>query len=460
MPCPLLKIQGQYRSGHLKGQPVELLQALDQFLAENVKGVSVDPQAVLAHVIRPSSFYGASSERGTGESTVPFKPGPPPGLEPLYLDVSAFKVALDNALKDVVAGYVAQLRQSGQILFTNAWQYAKRPQDDSEPWTPDVQMHVASVSKLMTAMAMMVLFRDNDISPDTQIIDYLPDYWVKGPNIEYIVFRNLFNHTSGLSANYLVDFQSMKSAIAGGISLDGPGLHLGQYHYQNLNYGLCRILLAVINGNINKNAYFDPLPFPDFPLQPWTDILWDLVTIAAYEAYLQAKVFRPSGVVGATLDHPRVCALAYRGPGDKEHGWSSGSLQESCGCDGWHLSVNQLLDVMGEFRRGGGILTPAAAQAMLDNGFGVDPLSGSSALPAALPTPAGSLYCKPGDWQKPTQDPDRQDEQSLAYFLSEDMELVVLVNSMVDDQTGSDNYFRCIVTQTYLANLTQPPPLL
>lgn len=46
------------------------------------------------------------------------KPGPPPGLEPYYLDVSAFEVALDNALKDGVAGYVAQLRQSGQILFT------------------------------------------------------------------------------------------------------------------------------------------------------------------------------------------------------------------------------------------------------------------------------------------------------------------------------------------------------
>ena len=110
-----------------------------------------------------------------------FKPGPPPGLEPLYLDVSAFKAALDNALQDVVAGYVAQLRQSGQILFTNAWQYAKRPQDHGELWTPDVQMHVASVSKLMTAMAMTVLFRDHDISPDAQIIDYLPDYWGKGP---------------------------------------------------------------------------------------------------------------------------------------------------------------------------------------------------------------------------------------------------------------------------------------
>jgi len=431
---------------------MELLQALDLFLAENVKGVSVDAQAVLAHVMRPPSYYSASSDRGAEGSTVLFKPGPPPGLEPYYLDFVTFQVALDNALKDVVAGYVAQLRQSGQILFTNAWQYAKRPQDGGEWWTADVQMHVASVSKLMTAMAMMVLLRDNNISPDAQIIDYLPDYWVKGPNVEYITFRNLFNHTSGLSANDLVVFGSMKSAISGGIN---PGA-LGQYHYQNLNYGLCRILLPVINGNINKNAYFDPPPILGFPPQPWNDIVWDFATFTAYEAYLQAKVFEPSGVVGATLDHPPACALAYSVPDDTEPGWNSGNMEESCGCDGWHLSVNQLLDVMGEFRRGGGILTPAAAQAMLDNGFGVDPLIGDSALPAALTTLAGNVYCKPGDWH----DPSNQDEQSLAFFLPEDMELVVLVNSMVDGQTGPPkNYFRCVVTQAYLDNLTTQLPV-
>jgi hypothetical protein len=60
-------------------------------------------------------------------------------------------------------------------------------------------------------------------------------------------------------------------------------------------------------------------------------------------------------VVGATLNHPPACALAYRIPDDTEPGWDSGSLQESRGYAGWHLSVDQLLDVMGEFRRGGGI---------------------------------------------------------------------------------------------------------
>ena len=421
---------------------MELLQALDRFLAENVKGVSVDAKAVLAHVIRPPSYDGASSDHPTEESTVLFKPAPPPGGLPYYLDVGAFQVALDSALKGVVAGYVAQLRQSDQVLFTNAWQYAKLPQDGSEQWTAAVQMHVASVSKLMTAMAMMVLLRDHNISPDAHIIDFLPDYWAKGPNIEHITFRNLFNHTSGLKGYYLVGFKMIKSAIAHGDDRDQRGL----YNYQNLNYGLCRILLAVINGNINKNAYFPPPPFPP----ELNDNMWDLVTINAYEAFLQEKVFKPSGTaVVATLDHFPAFALAYRGPGDTEPGWNSGNMQESCGCDGWHISVNDLLNVMGQFRRGNGILTIADAQKMLDNGFGVDPLSGNSALPAALTTPAGNLYCKPGDWH----DPNNQDEQSLAYFLPEDMELVVFVNSPVAGQIGTNN-FRCVVTQAYLDSLT------
>jgi hypothetical protein len=65
------------------------------------------------------------------------------------------------------------------------------------------------------------------------------------------------------------------------------------------------------------------------------------------------------------------------------------------------------------------------------------------------------VYCKPGNWN----DPNNQDEQSLALFLPEDMELMVLVNSMVAGQLGSTNNFREVVKQTYLDNLTTQPPL-
>jgi hypothetical protein len=127
---------------------MELLQALDRFLAENVKGVSVDAKAVLAHVIRPPSYDGASSDRRTEESKVLFSPVPPPGGLPYYLDVGAFQVALDTVLKGVVAGYVAQLRQSDQVLFTNVWQYAKRPQDGSAGRLSATTPQAAEIARL------------------------------------------------------------------------------------------------------------------------------------------------------------------------------------------------------------------------------------------------------------------------------------------------------------------------
>src|SRR5262249_9469998 len=69
----------------------------------------------------------------------------------------------------------------------------------------------------------------------------------------------------------------------------------------------------------------------------------------------------------------------------------------------WHMSVDELLNVMGAFRRQGTILSPAQAQTMLDNGFGVD---------VANATPLGTRYNKNGLWQ----DGAGHTEQNLAYF--------------------------------------------
>jgi hypothetical protein len=413
---------------------------LNRYLAEHVKGVAIDAQMVRSYASRPASVTSAVSDHGSEGSRVLFEPRPPiPELT--VLDVPAFGAALEAALEGNVAGYVAQLRQIGQPILTQEWQFAKRPQDGSELWTPDVQLHVASVSKLMTAMAMTRLMGELNISPDAQIIDYLPDYWVKGPNIEYIVFRNVLDHTSGLSAPDIISFSVIQNAIANGVSLDlTADHHLGLYCYQNVDYALCRILLAVMNGNVSRS-----LDWGSFP----NDVVWDFATIGSYNGYLQANVFQPSAVVGATLDHPAATGLAYAEPNDPGPGWNSGNLQEGCGPYAWHLSVDQVLDVMGEFRRGGGILTPEAALAMLENGFGIDPFvtykcatPGTPTPPWGLATQAGVVYCKNGGWQN-----NGNIEQALAYFLPQDMELVVLANS------PTPSFFRDIVTQAYLDNL-------
>ena len=74
---------------------------------------------------------------------------------------------------------------------------------------------------------------------------------------------------------------------------------------------------------------------------------------------------------------------------------------------------------------------------MLDNGFGIDPV---------MPTPLGNLYSKGGWWGNAGG----QIEQSLAYFLPHEMELVVLANSAV---TSPAQFFRDIVTNVDIDNI-------
>ena len=125
---------------------------------------------------------------------------------------------------------------------------------------------------------------------------------------------------------------------------------------------------------------------------------------------------------------------------DGINGWNSGDLASMSGGAGWHLSVDDLLDVMGAFRRKGTIMTVKQAQTMLDDGFGID---------VRTSTPLGTLYNKNGAWG----DAGGHVEQSLAYFLPQNMELVVLANSPVG---SPGQFFRDVVTKTYLAKIKSP----
>lgn len=131
-----------------------------------------------------------------------------------------------------------------------------------------------------------------------------------------------------------------------------------------------------MNGTIAAGTMFPPA------IQ---DQAWDLATVNAYAADVAQHLFQPAGVSGPTLNHPNPDALAYEFPAGA--GWNSGDLTTESGGAGWHMSVDDLLNVMGCFRRQGTIMSPAAAQAMLDDGFGID-LTQSTDL--------GTLYNKNG----------------------------------------------------------------
>jgi CubicO group peptidase (beta-lactamase class C family) len=386
-----------------------------------IRGIELDEVAMRAHVMRPAHLDGAYSDRGP-EGVAPLE-GRRARADIVYsVDWDAFELELQAALNHSVAGYALFIHQHGgstEWVWGREPGWAKTLQDGGERWTLGVPMHIASCSKLVTAIAMVKLMTGQALPYNSKIIDFLPQYWTKGPNVDQITFAQLMTHTSGLAFGNTTsasDFQFMKSQIAAGTT------HIGEYSYQNMNFGLCRILIATINKNVPVNW------------EPSEDAKWDYATLTAYQDYVQKNVFAPSGVTGATLTHPSEDALAYNFPVIGS-GWNSGDLTTMAGGAGWHMSAGALLGVMDTFRKGQ-IVTPAQAQTALDEKFGID---------WVVTTPVGSFYAKNGLWTDGSHV-----EQSVAFFLPGSTGLALLVNSPV----GSPGQFLLsLVGNLYIKNV-------
>ena len=409
---------------------------------KGVHGVTVDV----------ADLYAYLDSRAAGASLV--VPGehrrvlPPPVVAKLHpllgwrLDVSAFMTAVARALTDQCAGYALELRQDGAQIASQAWGYAINGSAEGQrvwppvvlpslDWGTGIRMHIASCSKMITAIALTKLLNQRDMPYDAPVYPWLPQYWHQGDNVKLITFADLMTHKSGLDSTDTsdgpVDYESTKAAYEAGVPKTAVG---GTPQYKNMNFTLGRILIATLNGNI------DPTTTIGFDFL--TDLLWDLVTYSAYTLYVQDNIFTPAGVNGPAMTRPPGCALAYTFPVSGP-GWNSGDLTFAAGAAGWHMSIEELLDIMGTFRRAGTIMTTAQAQTMLDDLFGIDPNG-------YYPTKAGPVYAKNGDWISGAN----QWEQCAAYFLPQDMELVVFVNSPI----GTDSkWLEGLVEGLYADNL-------
>src|SRR5262247_1528843 len=126
---------------------------LPMFPAPTICPVITDEAAAQTHVMRPAHVVHMRASRGRDEGT-PYPTVTFPHSAGYTFDVDSFVQALSGALKDQVAGCAMELRQEGTPLATLHWGWAQTPSDGGVAWTPDVRMHIASCSKLLTAIAM------------------------------------------------------------------------------------------------------------------------------------------------------------------------------------------------------------------------------------------------------------------------------------------------------------------
>jgi CubicO group peptidase (beta-lactamase class C family) len=381
---------------------------------------SLDLERAKVHKFRPVVEGKTMLEATDNAPSLKLRKMPKFDIKP-KLDSAAFADDLHNALKDTTRGYSMQLRRNGVPEITLIWEWAKSPEQGAKGWDLDTRMHVASVSKLITAMVIADLLDEKGLSVDTKIGPYLPAYWSVGSNVADITFRDLMNHKSGfVTGGSDCSFPVMKSEVAQSVPANASG------KYENVNFSILRVLGAVMDGTIGKNADFGPL----------NDAAWDIVTTDWLLSRAQSKLFTPSGVSNVSAVPAGKNAFAYQSKTDKQ-GWNSGDLSTQLGGAGFRMSVNDLLSVMHTFRRAGSIVSKAEAQEAIDAMLGLDQV---------FDTPAGKIYNKNGGWG----DGAGNVEQSVVFFLPENMEVAVLVNSPIGSTNES---LRNTVRIAYMNNL-------
>ncbi len=183
------------------------------------------------------------------------KPGVQPEFENIEADLNKFANNLKSRLDGKTTGYSYAIYQYDTLKKSGAGGYAVL---SSVPQSPDRRMTTLSMSKTITAAAVMkAMEKMNEreprnryrrgISINSLIAPYLPSDWTLGPHVSEMTFKDLLTHTSGLR-NATDDpgtYEGQRQTIAKGAT----DANFRKNFYANNNFCLFRIIIPyMLNG--------------------------------------------------------------------------------------------------------------------------------------------------------------------------------------------------------------------
>ena len=152
---------------------------------------------------------------------------------------------------------ITLVARHGVIFLHQAW--GKQGTDPNSPnATLDTIFGVASVSKSVTATAVMILVERGQLGLDQQVQAYLPEF--KGDGFERVTIRHLLTHTSGLPDN--VDIPIDEFGKAGNRISPGE-----EAVYSNTGYALLGDIVEQVSNKpfaeFAHSSIFEPLGMKD-----------------------------------------------------------------------------------------------------------------------------------------------------------------------------------------------------
>ena len=150
--------------------------------------------------------------------------------------------------KQKIAGVGAALIQDGAVVWKEGFGYAD--QEGRVPYTPQTTQPIGSVTKTITAVALMQLQDKGLLHIDQPLLAYLPEFRVhsRGVDLRRITVRTLLTHTSGLPNDIFLNagdssetFTKVLSYLPRETLCYAPGLI---YHYSNIGMDLLGLAIA------------------------------------------------------------------------------------------------------------------------------------------------------------------------------------------------------------------------
>ena len=276
-----------------------------------------------------------------------------------------------------VVGYACSVGSSSVGAFSHG-QARTSADAPARLFLPSTKIPVASVSKMVTALAAIRVLDKNNIDLGSGIGGHLPGDWKLDPTVAAITFRELLSHRSGIKdyGNNDQTYDTLKKFFTQKVDLTknttcqpasvanppdpiNPNLMesnspaLKKACYSNYNFGIFRVLLPMIDG------------FVDDPANRAAKLA------AAYIKIVQTHVFEPVGAYGVDAKPPasgpqaNAYAFSYKYPGtDGGHDW--GDTSAGAGAAGWYLAIDDIGKVLYSLNKNDGRILTAAQMKIME----------------------------------------------------------------------------------------------
>ena len=168
-------------------------------------------------------------------------------------------------------GVAVAVIADGQLAFSKG--FGTKLDGETDPVQDTTLFRIASMTKMLTATAVLQLVESGDIDLDASVVDYVPDFKLNqnpdpAPTIQ---IRHLLTHSSGLNDYLLIDYSNTADTALSDF-LTGPTYRFNTfpmapsgrfYNYSNPNFMLAGLVTERVAGKfyreVMRDEVFSPL---------------------------------------------------------------------------------------------------------------------------------------------------------------------------------------------------------